>query len=135
MLPPTEGSRPHLCHRLATATNCASPAILAIGLNARSVTFLGGVPGGSALIHAWISGWSLRSARMDPTRMADTPSLAAMAARLFTAPSSSSRCHASACASSPVIGGGSVGTGFAGFLVPWTVNRLRKFVLVSGLGR
>lgn len=28
-----------------------------MGLSARSVTFLGGVPGGSALIHAWIAGW------------------------------------------------------------------------------
>jgi hypothetical protein len=50
--------------------------------------------------------------------MADTPSLAAMAARLLTRPSSSFRCHASACANSRVIGGGSVGTGFGSFLVP-----------------
>jgi hypothetical protein len=82
------------------------------------VIFLGGVPGGRSLIHAWISGCSRSSARIDPTRIAETPSLAAMAARLFTNPSSSSRRQASACEASLVIGGGSVGTGFAGFLVP-----------------
>lgn len=82
------------------------------------MTLFGGVPGGSDLIHAWISGWSRSSARIDPTRIADTPSLAAMAARVLTTPLSSSRCQASACESSLVIGGGSVGTGFGGFLVP-----------------
>jgi hypothetical protein len=89
-----------------------------MGLSARSVTLRGGVPGGSALIHARMSEWSLSSARIDPTRMAETPSLAAMAARLFTRPSSSSRCQAFACASNRVMGGGSVGGGFRGFLVP-----------------
>jgi hypothetical protein len=89
-----------------------------MGLSARSVTLRGGVPGGSALIHARMSEWSLSSARTDPTRIADTPSLAAIAARLRTTPWSSSRCQAAACASSLVIGGGSVGTGFGGFLVP-----------------
>lgn len=105
-------------HRLSTERSCSSPAILAIGRNARSVTFLGGVPDGSDLIHAWMSGWSLSSARMDPTRMAETPSLAAMAARLFTSSWSSSRCQASAFASSFTIGGGSVRFGLAGRLVP-----------------
>ncbi|MCC6898403.1 MAG: hypothetical protein IT377_05475 [Polyangiaceae bacterium] len=91
-----------------------------MGRSARSVTILGGVPGGSALIHSCVSGWSLSSARMDPTRMGETPSRSAMAARVFTNPRSSSRCQASACASSLVIGGGSVGTGLglATFLVP-----------------
>lgn len=110
--------RQNPAHRLATTTNCASPASLAIGRNALSVTLLGGVPGGRSLIHAWISGCSLSSARMDPTRIGETPSLAAMAARLLTSPLSSSRCHASAWASSKVTGGGSVSTGFGGFLVP-----------------
>lgn len=105
-------------HRLATARSCASPAILAIGRNARSVTFRGGVPGGRSLIHAWISGWSRSSAKIDPTLMAETPSLAAMAARLLMTPVSSSRCQASACASSFTIGASLVGTGFAGLLVP-----------------
>lgn len=82
------------------------------------MTFLGGVPAGNALIHAWISGWKRSSARIDPTRKAETPSLAAMAARLRTTPSSSSRRHASACASSLVIGAGSVSFGLAAFLVP-----------------
>ncbi|MBK9000890.1 MAG: hypothetical protein IPM35_34655 [Myxococcales bacterium] len=89
-----------------------------MGLNALSVTFLGGVPGGRSLIHAWISGWSRSSARIDPTRMDDTPSLAAMAARLFMTPVSSSLCQTSARASSLVIGAASVGFGLAGFLVP-----------------
>ncbi len=89
-----------------------------MGRSARSVTLLGGVPGGSDRIHAWISGWSFSSAKMDPTRIAETPSLAAMAARLLATPCSSSRCQASARASNLVIGGGSVGFGFAGFLVP-----------------
>lgn len=68
--------------------------------------------------------------------MAETPSLAAMAARLATAPVSNSTIQASACASCRVMRGGSVGIGFgrALRLVPCTVNRLWKFVLVSGLG-
>ncbi|GMV16547.1 MAG: hypothetical protein AMXMBFR56_47710 [Polyangiaceae bacterium] len=82
------------------------------------MTFLGGVPGGSVLIHARMSGWSLSSAKMDPTRIADTLSLAAIAAWLLMTPLSSSRRQASASASSLVIGGGSVGTGFGGLLVP-----------------
>jgi hypothetical protein len=115
-----ESRAPRSGHRLATAASCASTGNRAIDRSARSVTALGGVPGGSDLIHAWISGWSFSSAKIDPTRIAETPSLAAVAARLFTSPWSSSRCQASACASSRVIGGGSVGTGLglATFLVP-----------------
>lgn len=57
--------------RLSTARSCASDAILAMGLNARSVTFLGGVASGRFLIHAWLSGWSR------PERLSDLrPSVA-----------------------------------------------------------
>ncbi len=98
--PVSHGGRGHrkriAAHRRSTARSCASTGILAMGLRARSVIALGGVPGGSALICAWMSGWSLSSAKMDPTRIAETPALAAMAARLFMTPVLSSTCQASA---------------------------------------
>ena len=68
---------------------------------------------------------------MDPTRIADTPSRRAIAARLQAGPTSSSRRQASARARSRTISGGSVGTG-RGFdrRLASTLNRPAKFVHV-----